>query len=500
MSLDPAVILQALDIVLQPWNLMLIIFGVLLGIVFGVIPGLTAALAVALLVPFTFAMEPRLAMSLLVAVYVGGLSGSCVTAILIRMPGTPASVATLLDGFPMAQNGLAGQAIGNAVVASFFGTVISGIFLVLLAPLMAAFAIKFHFAEFVAVSVFALTAVAALTGSKLSRGLVTALLGMLAATFGVSEEDGLPRFDFGLEAMLGGFSLIPALIGLFAVSQMMHETTRLRVTHERAAKIGRVLPPLRDVRANIWNYLRSGGIGTFIGVLPAIGGGPAGLIAYSQARSASKTPERFGSGVVEGVVAAETANNATIGGALIIALTLGIPGDPPTAVLIGGLMIHGLDPGPFLFLNHPEIIFSIYFSVFFGSLVMAVFMLSAARLLAKIVDVPKHILLPLLFLVAATGVFSMNNRLFDVLVMCGFGFLGYVLERFRYPLPPFILGMILGPLVEGNFRKMVGAEGNAWNLFTKPIAATFLALAVASIFYSIYRSRRGQPLFMTSGE
>ncbi len=501
MSLDPAVILQALDLVLQPWNVMLIVFGVLLGIVFGTIPGLTAALAIALLLPFTFAMEPREALSLLVAVYVGGLSGSCITAILIRMPGTPASVATLLDGFPMAQKGLAGQAIGNAVVASFFGTVISGIFLVLLAPLMAAFAIKFHFAEYVAVSVFALTAVAALTGSKLSRGLVTGLLGMLAATFGVSEEDGLPRFDFGEPDMLGGFSLIPALIGLFAISQMMHETTRLRDTVGRmAAELGRVLPTLRDVRSNIANYLRSGIIGTFVGVLPAVGGGPAGLIAYAQARNASKTPERFGTGTVEGVISAETANNATIGGALIIALTLGIPGDPPTAVLLGGLMIHGLEPGPFLFLNHPEIIYSIYFSVFFGSLVMALFMLSAARLLARIADAPKHILLPMLFIVAATGVFSMNHRLFDVFVMCGFGLLGYVLERFSYPLPPFILGMILGPLVEGTFRKMVGAEGDAWNLFTKPISATFLALAVAAVIYSIYRSRRRQAVLMPSAE
>lgn len=194
---------------------------------------------------------------------------------------------------------------------------------------------------------------------------------------------------------------------------------------------------------NLVTYVRSGFIGTFVGILPAIGGGPAGLISYAQARNASHTPERFGSGVVEGVIAAETANNATIGGALIIALTLGIPGDPPTAVLLGGLMIHGLQPGPFLFLNYPEIVYSIYFSVFFSSLVRMFLMLSAARLLARIVDVPKHIFLPILFIIAATGVFSMNNRLFDVLVMLGFGLLRYILERFRYHLPPFILGMML---------------------------------------------------------
>ena len=255
----------------------------------------------------------------------------------------------------------------------------------------------------------------------------------------------------------------------------------------------RVLPSLADIRGNIFNYIRSGLIGTFIGIVPALGGGPAGLIAYSQARSASKTPERFGTGHVPGVIAAETANNATIGGTLIIALTLGIPGDPVTAVLLGGLMIHGLQPGPLLFLNNPEIIYAIYFTVFFGSVCMAVIMLTAVRPLSRVVEIPKRFLVPGLFLLASAGIYSMNNRLFDVFVMCAFGAIGFVFDRYRYPLPPFILGILLGPLIEGNFRRMYAAEGHIWNLVTKPISAAFLALSLIFLAYTLLRHYQRKP-------
>ncbi|MEZ5861383.1 MAG: tripartite tricarboxylate transporter permease [Geminicoccaceae bacterium] len=320
--LDPALLANALAIVLDPWNLLVLVLGVIFGIVVGIIPGLSSTMAVALLIPFTFAMQPEAAMSLLVAVFVGGISGGAVTAILIRMPGTPASVATTLDGFPMAQKGLAGQAIGHAAVASMIGTVISGFFLVVTAPMLAEFALKFYFADYVAVCVFALTAVIAISGDRLIRGVVTATVGLLAATVGISAEDGLPRFDFGVPAMMSGVDLIPALIGFFAVSQIMHEVAgpdRVKFDGDLRRSIGRVLPGLGEMRRNTFNYLRSALIGTVVGVIPAVGGGPAGLIAYAQAKNSSKTPEKFGTGVPEGVIASETANNATVGGALIIA-------------------------------------------------------------------------------------------------------------------------------------------------------------------------------------
>ena len=491
LSFDWGAVSQALSMVIDLTTLALIFAGVLGGIVIGMIPGLTAAMAVALLIPFTFTMPAQMGMSLLVAVFVGGISGGCITAILIRMPGTPSSVATVIDGFPMAQQGQAGRAIGNAVVASFFGTVISAIILVFSAPILASFALKFFFAEYVAVGIFGLTAVAALTGNTVSRGLVTALIGMITATIGISEVDGLPRFDFGFTEMTGGIRLLPALIGIFAVSQIMHEVSRDQAFEILdKSRISRVLPTLRDVRRNLFNYVRSGIIGTVVGVIPAMGGGPAGLIAYAQARSSAKDPSRFGKGAVEGVIASEASNNATIGGALIIMLTLGIPGDPVTAILLGGLMIHGLQPGPQLFINNPEVIYSVYFSVFFGSLAMMVIMLFASRPLSKVVKVPRQILMPLLFVLAAVGTYSLNNRVFDVGVMCAFGVIGYIFDRLRYPLPPFVLGLVLGPMVEVNFRKMYSSYGNAWDLVTRPISLTLLILSALSIAYSVWRHRR----------
>lgn len=489
--LDLQVIVAALGSVLQVSSLALIFVGVLGGIIVGIIPGLSTTMAVALMIPFTFSMAPERAMSLLVAVYVGGVSGGLITAILVRMPGTPAAIASLLDGYPMAQKGLAGKAIGNAIVASLFGTLISGCFLIVFAPILASFAIRFHFAEYVALGIFALTAVISISGNSVLRGLVTCILGLLVATIGLSPEDGLPRFTFGQNALVGGLGLIPALMGIFAVSQMMHEAAKgLKGHTQTPARLDRVLPTLSDITGNLFNYLRSGLIGTFIGVVPAMGGGPAGLIAYSQARNASRKPELFGTGHVPGVIAAETANNATIGGALIIALTLGIPGDPVTAILLGGLMIHGLQPGPQLFAANPAIVYSIYFTVFFGSLCMAAIMLTAVRVLARVVDIPKHLLIPGLLLLACTGTFSINNQLFDVYVMFGFGVLGYIFDRFRYPLPPFILGIILGPIIEGNFRKLWAAEQHPFDLFTRPIPLVLLLLSALFVCFSLYRRYR----------
>ncbi|PRY19953.1 putative tricarboxylic transport membrane protein [Aliiruegeria haliotis] len=483
---DSAVLLEALSRVLDPFNILIVFLGVAGGIIIGIIPGMGATMAIAILIPFTFTMLPETGMALLVAVYIGSVSGGCLTAILIRLPGTPASVATLLDGFPMATQGKAGQAISNAVVASFFGTIISGIILIFSAPLLAAFALKFHFAEYVAVCVFALTAISAVSGSSMAKGLLTGMLGVLLATFGISEEDGVPRFNFGSDMFLGGFTFLPALMGLFAVSQIMVEVANMKSAKKvKAISIESILPSLTSIRQNLGNYLRSGLIGTVIGVIPAVGGATAGLISYAQAKNASKEGEKFGTGHIPGIVASETANNAAIGGALIIMLTLGIPGDPATAVLIGGLMIHGLEPGPRLFMSYPEVLYAIYLTVFLGAFFMMFVLLAFMRPLAKVMELPKEILLPLLFVLAATGVYSTNNRVFDILVMCGFGCLGYILERMRYPLAPLVLGFVLGPLIEGNFRKMLGQYGDVWPLFTQPIALMFMVLTLGSILWTI---------------
>ena len=288
--------------------------------------------------------------------------------------------------------------------------------------------------------------------------------------------------------MLGGIGLVPALIGLFGVSQIMHVAVRgLKTETKFRARIERTLPTWTNISSNITNYIRSAIIGTVIGVIPAVGGTAAGLISYAQAKSSSRNPEKFGTGHLPGVIAAETANNATIGGTITIMLTLGIPGDTAGALLIGGMMIHGLVPGPQLFMDNPEIIYGIYFTVFFSSLVMISILLAFMRPLSRVVDVPSNILLPILLVLAATGTYSINNRVFDVIVMCLMGGLGYIFDRFRYPLAPLVLGLVLGPLIEGNFRKMVGQYGDAMPLLTQPVAAIFLLLAVFSVIFSLYR-------------
>lgn len=482
---DFSLITTALANVLTISNLMILVVGVVGGLIVGITPGLGPTLAVALLIPITYNLPPETSMSILMAVYVGGMSGGFVTAILMRIPGTPASMATVLDGYPMAQQGRAGQAIGNAIVANFIGTIISAACLMVGAPLLASMALKFHFAEYTAVCLFALGAVAAVTGSSTSRGLVSALIGLLVACIGLSPVDGLPRFDFGITDLSAGISLVPALIGLFAISQIMKDSARQTGRIEMTATgVPRVLPAMTDIISNIGNYIRSGLIGVGIGILPALGGGPAGLIAYAQTRNASKHPERFGKGAVEGVIASETANNATIGGGLIPALTLGIPGDPTSAVLLGGLMIHGLQPGPQLFHDTPQVLYGIYFSLFFSSFIMAAVLFLSVRMLAKVVYIPRYYLQPILIAVCAIGSYSLNNSLFDVGVMFAFGLIGYVLERCRYPLAPLLLGMILGPLVEGNFRKMLAQDGSLMPLIDRPISLVFLVLTLASIIWA----------------
>jgi len=498
---DPAAILGALAQILDPWTLTIIFLGAVAGIIVGVIPGLGSPMAIAILIPFTLQLQPAVAVSLLVAIWAGSISGGCVSAILIRMPGTPSSIATTLDGFPLAQQGRAGNALGNAVVASFFGAIISGVFLVLLAPSLARFALQFYFAEYVAVTVFALTAVASVSEGHLLRGLFTAAIGLVLATVGLSEQDGLSRFDFGYRELMGGISLIPALIGLFAISQIMHNMSDGDVRPVRATgRLESILPTAADLSRNAVNYVRSALIGTFVGILPGLGGGPAGLISYAQARNAARDPSRFGKGAIEGVIAAETANNATIGGALIITLALGIPGDPVMAILIGGMMVQGVAPGPLLFQHNPDVIYLVYFTVFVGSLFIMLVLLFSMRWLARVVEVPQWILAPIILALASAGVYALNNRMFDVLVMFAAGALGYVLERLRYPLAPLILGLVLGPILEENLRKLLSSRSGALPLFTTPIPLTFLVLSALFIAYSLYRERRAPRALAEAGQ
>lgn len=476
----------------SPYILGLIFAGMVIGVVVGMLPGLNATMAIALLLPVTYQMGAVPSISLLVAIFVGGITGGCISAILLRIPGTPNSVATIEDGYAMTRNGDAARALGLAITASVFGTIFSGVILIAFAPVVSSFALRFHFPEYVAAFLFALTAVIAVSGDSLLKGMVAVLIGTLAATAGISTIDGLPRFDFGSSDMLSGFPLVPALVGLFAVSQIMRDAlgggSEPKVPRQRIGWRA-MLPPFAKLVRHMPNAVRSAAIGTTVGILPAVGGGPAGLIAYAQARNASREPETFGKGAEGGVVAAEAANNATVGGALITALTLGIPGDTVTAVLIGALTIQGVQPGPLMFSSAPEVVYAIYTSVIIASVMMFVFMLGATNVLVRLLDVPRPVLLPGLFVIASVGIYSLNGRMFEVWIMCGFGLLGYVLEHYRYPLAPVILGFLLGPPLEANLRQMLGQYDSMMPLVTRPIPLVLLGAAAVFVFVSL-RSRR----------
>lgn len=427
--------------------------GVLLGIVVGAIPGLTATMLIALSLPFTFSMDPIPAISMLVGMYVGGVSGSLITAIILRMPGTPASVITTLDGYPMAQRGEAGKALALAIWASFFGGLISWVFLVLLSEPLSRMAVRFSKFDYFALVAMALLLIVFLSKGNMLRGLISGALGILAATPGSDPISGSFRFTFGIQWLENGFPLLAVLIGLFAGNQILQEVQGLsRRAKERPNTNARMSLNPRALIRHWINILRSSVLGTWIGVLPGVGANVGSAFAYSVARSFSRKPGDFGKGSEEGLVASESANNATVGGALVPLVALGIPGSVVDAILLGGLVIHGVQPGPFLFRNDPGMVYAIFNAAFIGNVIMLLAMLVLTRHIAKIAMIPKEYLLPPLVIMCVVGTFAISNAWSTVFVMLLFSFVGFGLERSGYALAPFVIGFILAPIAEENLR------------------------------------------------
>ncbi len=487
-------ILTGFSEVLSPLTVLLIAGGVLLGIVFGSIPGLSATMAIALCLPMTYGMVPINGMALLVGLYIGGISGGLVAAILLRIPGTPSSVATCFDGYPLAAKGQAGKALGVGIFFSFLGTIFGVLVLMLVSPLLARFALKFSFYEYFAVGVFSMTMMAGLISGSIVKGLASGAIGLLFAMIGAAPIDGLPRLTFGFHALDGGFDILPVLIGLFAISEI------LKSARERNAKKPTLLQDFRikgfgftfaEFRSQIFNFFRSAVIGTGIGILPGIGGGTSNILAYSAAKNGSKYPEKFGTGIIDGIVASETANNATIGGALVPLLTLGIPGDAATALLLGGLTIHGLNPGPLLFDKEAELVYGIFAICLIANLMMLLFEYGGIKVFARILLVPKYILMPIIMVLCVVGAYGLNSRLFDVWAILLFGVLAYVLEKFGFPLTPIILGFILGPMIETNLRRgLIASKGSYLPFLTHPISAVFLAISLIVIILAARKEIR----------
>lgn len=479
--------IEGFSSVLNIITIVYILGGVALGLVFGSIPGLTATMAIAITLPITFGMEPILAMSLLMGLYIGGVSGGLIPAILLNLPGTPSSIATTFDGYPMAQKGQAGSAFGYAILFSFLGGILSIIVLMLLSPPLAKLALEFGPFEYFAITIFALTMISSLSGDSLIKGLLSGLIGISLAMVGSAPIDAFPRFTFGFKDLNAGFQLLPVLIGLFAVSEIIKSSeTKLGKGQSVQYKLKGFGFSFRDFLKQGWNGLRSALIGIGIGILPGIGGGTANIISYVAAKNQSKKPEKFGTGVPDGIVASETSNNAAVGGALVPLISLGIPGDTVTALLLGGLILHGLSPGPLLIENNGDVVYSIFAALIIANFFMIALLFWGMRLFTKVLSIPQYILLPIILVLCVVGAIGVNNRLFDAGALLFFGILGYAMLKFNFPITPVILGFILGPLAETNLRRgLMYSKGDFTPFLTEPIAATFLALALLSVLFKI---------------
>ncbi|GGY07340.1 C4-dicarboxylate ABC transporter permease [Litchfieldella qijiaojingensis] len=486
--------LQALNQVGNPAVLALITIGVMFGIVGGSIPGFTVTMAILVVFPFTFAMDPVSGVALMIGVFVGGYSGGIVSGVMLGIPGTPSSITTVYDGYPMAQNGEPGRALGIGMLASFFGTVISVGVLVFFGPLIAGFSMNFRPWEITALIVFALTLVAGLSNGALLKGLLAAALGLLITTVGYDRNSNL-RFDFGFEPLNSGFEILPVMIGVFAFSQLMSNLEQLsdeRATSQRVDT--KVAIPYRQILVDLagqkLNTLRSSLIGSLVGALPGTGGTVANFISYDQAKKFSRHPERFGKGIPDGIVASESSNNAVAGGAFIPTLALGIPGDLPMAIMMGVLILHGITPGPLMFEQNPILVGAIYVSLLFGAVIMVICQLMLVRWFAKISLIPQQILVPVVLMLCAIGAYALNNNLFDIWVLFGFGIVGYLLWKAAVPLTPLILGVVLGNNLERQLFRALELDSNWLTFLTRPLSALFLALAVASVVFSILQNRK----------
>lgn len=490
--------LQAISTVVgNPLTLLLVFLGTGIGIIFGAIPGLTATVAIAMMLPVTFNMTPTTGISTLVSLYIGGISGGLISAILLNMPGTPSSIATCFDGRPLALKGQAGKAIGVGIVFSFLGTMFSIAAMVFIAPWLASLTIKFGPWEYFGVTFFSLTLIASLAGKNIVKGIITAVVGMMFATVGLAPVDGVERFTFGSMDLSAGFTMLSVLVGLYAISEIMKTAGVMQNDEDFKTaeyKIKGFGFSMKEFISQIGNFFRSALIGLGIGILPGIGGGTSNLLAYSIAKDQSKYPEKFGTGIIDGVVASETANNATIGGAMIPLLTLGIPGDTVTAMLLGGFVLHGIQPGPLLFESHGEVVYGVFISMIISSFFMLLWAFGAMRLFIKVLKVPKNYLYPIIIVLCTLGAYAVNNRIFDALAMVAFGVVGFVLEKLHYPLPPFILGFVLSNTFELNLRRGLQADhGSFLGIFGHPIATVFFFIGIISLLLSLrklYKTNR----------
>lgn len=481
--------LGALQMIFTPVTLFFIVAGVTLGVVLGSVPGLNSTMGTALLIPFTFVLEPINGLALLTAVYCGGTYGGSISAILFNVPGAPEASATVFDGYEMAKKGKAAEALGFAVMCSCLGGLFSVLVMNLVSPQLAKVGLTFSQPEYFALAITALTLIASLGGGGMIKAFIAGLIGLFLATIGLDEMTATQRFTFG-KTLIGGINFIPAIIGAFAVGEILARAQAAQGPAEiLLTKVSTKLPKLIELLKLKWVILRSAVIGTAIGILPGVGATTAAFIGYSEAVRWSKTPEKFGTGIPEGIAGPETANNAAAGGAMVPLLTLGIPGSATTAVIIGGFLVHGLQPGPMLFFNQPKLMFAIFIAMYLANILMLFAGLGVAKVFANFRKIRYSILGPCIMVFAVVGAFAIRNDMTDCWIMLFCGLIGYFMKRYQFPIAPMIIGLVLGSLAEVSFRKgMTMADYELAAFFLRPIGGTILFIALISILYNIYRN------------
>jgi putative tricarboxylic transport membrane protein len=499
-----AAIMTALETAATWQVLAATLFGSVVGLIFGAIPGLTYSMALAMVLPLTFGMGNEPAIAAMLSTYIGGMTGGAISAILIGVPGTPSAAATVFDGHMLAKNNQASLAIGTATVAAGIGGILSLLIMLISVQVLARIALAFGPAEISALVIFGLSTICGLAEKSLVRGMIGGVLGLMVMIIGQDPIDGLERFTFGSVTMLQGVDLLVAMIGLFAVPHAIAVLARWRRGNEskvEALAVRVELPTVALMLKYWWNLLRSGLIGTVIGAIPGTGGPIAAFLAYDQAKRFHKHPDRMGKGDLAGVIAPEAANHAVTGGAMIPLLGLGIPGDPATAIILGGLLIHGIQPGPLLFAEKPAVIANIYVLFLLAYIVVVLLQLYGVRLFVHALRAPPHLLAAGILVMCAVGSFAIRNTLFDVMVMMLVGLAGYLLLRVRIPVAPILLGLVLGPTLEREARTaLIMSQGN-WSIFFSSVPSLlFFGLTVLVIGAHVVGSMRARSRALAATE
>ncbi|MBE0620828.1 MAG: tripartite tricarboxylate transporter permease [Burkholderiales bacterium] len=489
-------LLAGVENILHLKYLVPLFLGTFVGLIGGALPGVTITMTIIIVLPFTFGMDPLQGLATMTGVYVGGSAGGAITAALIGIPGSPSAITTTFDGFPMTQKGQPGRAIWLGIWSSCFGGLLAGVFLIGATGPLAAIALEFGPWEYFALFVFALSMVAGLTEGSLVKGLLSGAIGLAITIVGFDPIMSVPRLTLGTEFLRGGFPFLPVLIGIFAFAQLMTDIEKMNESEQLSAPIK--APPLVvshlkvlwEIISRPFLFVWSTLVGILIGVLPAIGGSAATVMAYDQAKKFSKHPERFGKGNPEGIIASEASCNANVGGSLVTIMAFGIPGDAVTAVMLGAMTIHGIQSGPLFVSQHPTIAYGIYAAYLLAHPLMVLICAFGARLFLRVVTVPKSMLIPNVLVLCVIGAFALNNIMEDVVVLLLFGLVGYALVKARFPLAPLILGLILGDQIEVNLLRAIMSDPNPWLFFTRPISGSLLALSVASVIFALWQHHR----------